>query len=131
MTNLLTLAGLAIRPATPADERFIHLDWTRSAERPFMLGAYQPFAHLETTVQEAKDNRNVFLLRAIYRREIASVIRNHGPARMVYDVDNPDFYAAWGCPEWVYVKSAFRGQGIARELRCYQFQLTMPEDLDG
>lgn len=105
-----------MRPATARDERFIHLDWTRSAERPFLLGAYQPFEHLAETIQEAKDCRNVFLLRAIYRREIASVIKSHSPVLMVYDVDTPDFYVAWGCPQWVYVKSAFRGQGIAREL---------------
>jgi hypothetical protein len=117
VADLLTLAGLALRPATQEDERLIHLDWTRSGERPFLLGAYQPFKHLADTIAEAKANRNVLMLRALYRREIPQVIDAHGQALMVYDCDNPSFYVGWGCREYLFVKHTFRGQGIASTLR--------------
>ena len=118
MSELLSLAQMVVRPAdSDRDEAFIALSWLESGERPFVeLGTYQPFPHLVAAIAEARREGSTARLRAIYRKEIRQVIRNHGPASVVCLRETPWLIVAWRCPEYSWTKDLFRGQGIEDEL---------------
>lgn len=120
--DLLTLAGMAIRPAIPADARFVTLSWLRSGERAFTTGAWRGFDHLAARAGSVKANPKA--LRALYnletpatRRAIGEAI-DRGPLLVVYDVDQPSFLVGWATPSFAFVSHTFRRQGIARALRA-------------
>jgi hypothetical protein len=118
--DILTLSGLAIRPAITEDLRFVTLSWLRSGERAFVTGRWRGFDHLAILAARVKDNPKT--LRALYNlelhktRQAISEAIARGPTLVVYDVENPTFTVAWACPEYRFTTDNFRKQGLSRAL---------------
>ena len=118
--DILTLAGLAIRPANSADQRFVTLSWLRSGERAFVTGKWRGFDHLAILAMRVRGNHKT--MAAIYNlglpktRQAISEAIERGPTLVVYDVDNPTFAVAWACPEYRFTTDNFRKQGLSRAL---------------
>ena len=118
--DLLTMAGMAIRPATQADRRFITLTWLRSGERAFVEQRWKGFDHLAVPALRVGPHKATRL--ALYNLEIprttqaiAEVIER-GPMLVVHDCEQPTFVAAWACPEYRFTSHTFRHQGLSKAL---------------
>ena len=110
--DLLTLAGIAIRPATATDTRFVELKWLQSGEHAWLSRRWTP-NHWKRWAAQSESMR-----RALYRKEISRTIKARGATLVAFPVDEPQFVLAWACPEFSWTRAAFRGQGIQRALRA-------------
>jgi hypothetical protein len=110
--------GFEVRGYTTPDIAVIVDSWRRSGLKPFMEGNYQPFPHLNNTIQTALKQKNVALLKRIYEAEIGKVMNRalDGNICVICDVNDPSIVFAWGCSAYRYVKQITRGIGLEEAL---------------
>ncbi len=137
MTNqYLTSLGLAVRPATKDDLKFIESSWTSNFKDSFRSGlGTGPFDDQttfftsrrilhQTAATAAIRDKAAKEFDAVYYREmkhlVQAIISTIQPL-VVYDPDNPTVIIGWACGTsttlyYVYIKLAFRQKRIASSL---------------
>jgi hypothetical protein len=94
--------GFGLRPALPADRRFIYDSWWRSSLKPYLQKTYKPFGNRAPEPDKLK--------------AFVQVKAHNGAFVCLYDIDRPHIIIGWSGEDWTYVKLGFRGQGLGRML---------------
>lgn len=122
MSSYLETAGLSIRDALPADLGFVCSSWLASYEKPFVTQETPDPHWVPKSILSIRKAPKV--LKALYTKEERIVIHDIlelRPAKVVFDIENPDFIVAWfvgtkGHLDYIYVKQDFRRSGLAKVL---------------
>lgn len=116
--NILEAARMGTRQATVEDLAFICSSWLASYEKPFVTATVPDPSWLPKSIGMIRKSPR--LLKALYLKEerlaIAHAVELRIPT-VIYDIDNPSFIVGWFCGtpghvDYIYVKQAFRRQGI-------------------